>query len=309
VPTPIHIDQGGDTIASARPIDSTPFTDSGTTAGYVDNYAPNCGFAGGAPDVVYSISPAMNGALDVSLCGSAYDTELYVYQDGEGSIIRCNDDSCGLQSQVHAPVTSGHTYYIIVDGYYNSSGQYAIVVNLMPGCCLTACPPNSVLEGEPVCGDNYLDSYNGGCGSTPPVFSAIPLVSSYTVCGQYGGFYYAGLSYRDTDWYELRIPPGESHNITWTVRGETQTLVGIIDGNAGCPVTSFYVFTSGTCATDLSVSAVLPPGTWWLWASPQNYGLEAGPCGQHYTARLSCPDCSVVAVEPGNWGWIKSVYR
>jgi hypothetical protein len=308
VPAPIHIDQGGDTIASALPIGSLPFSDNGTTAGYVDNYGPNCGFAGGAPDVVYSLSPTIAGDLTIALCGSVYDTEVYVYADVAGNIIGCNDDSCGLQSQLTVPVLIGHTYYIIVDGYSNASGAYHIDVNILPPCEVV-CPAGSLLEGEPVCSDGYYDSYNGGCNSVPPVFSSLPFpVQAETVCGTYGGFLYAGLSYRDTDWYQILVPTGGA-TITWKVRGETDTLLGIINGNAGCPISTFYAYTYGPKCTDLAVTATVSAGTWWLWVGTRNFGSLAGPCGQHYNATLTCTACGILAVEPASWGEIKNFYR
>ncbi|MFN8176844.1 MAG: hypothetical protein U0167_02900 [bacterium] len=309
VPTPIHIDQGGDTIASALPIGALPFVDSGTTAGYVDNYAPTCGFANGAPDVVYSITPsaAQAGEVRIHLCGSSYDTELYVYADVQGNVIGCNDDSCGLQSELTVTFAVGHTYYVIVDGYYNYSGAYQITVDAPVPPCVVTCPAGSLLEGEPVCADNYYDSYNGGCNSAPPAFTSLPFpIQRLTVCGTYGGFFYAGLSYRDTDWYEIHVPIASQ--VIWTVRGETDTLCGIINGNTGCPVTSFYAYAYGAKCTDLTVSANVGTGTWWLWAGTLNFGTVAGPCGQHYTATLSGGGIWS-AVQPTDWGTLKNLYR
>jgi hypothetical protein len=275
----------------------------------VDNYSPNCGFAGGAPDVVYSFSPTIAGELTIALCGSVYDTEVYVYQDTQGNIIGCNDDSCGLQSQLAVPAFAGHTYFIIVDGYSNSSGAYSINVTLPPPCVVN-CPPGSLLEGEPVCADNYYDSYNGGCNSVPPVFTSLPFpIYNETVCGTYGGFFYAGLSYRDTDWYVINVPAG-GNTVTWSVRGETDTLVGVINGNAGCPASGFYAYTYGAKCTDLAVTAALSPGIWWLWVGTLNFGTVAGPCGQDYVGTVTCSggNCAV-AVQPATWGGIKSLYR
>jgi len=311
VPAPIHIDQGGDTIASALPIGSVPFADSGTTAGYVDNYLPTCGFAGGAPDVVYSLSPAAAGEYHIHLCGSSFDTEVYVYADVEGNVVGCNDDSCGLQSELAVTMAVGHTYYIIVDGYSNYSGAYQITVDPPLPPCVVTCPPGGLLEGEPTCGDNYYDSYNGGCNSVPPVFSALPFPgqgSPITVCGEYGGFFYAGLSYRDTDWYQVTVPTVcGTPVLTWTVRGETDTLCGIINGNSGCPISTFYAYAYGAKCTDLTASAAVSPGTWWLWAGTLNFGTVAGPCGQHYNGTLSS-NCQI-AVEPSTWGSIKNMYK
>ncbi|MFN8177666.1 MAG: hypothetical protein U0167_07060 [bacterium] len=309
VPNPIHIDQGGDTIATATPIPSLPYTDSGTTAGYVDN--GSCGFEG-APDVVYSYTVAADVRVDISLCGSGFDTVLYVYQDVQGNVIACSDDYCDLQSALHnVALVAGHTYYIVVDGYCcGYSGPYTLNVMASPGGDVI-CPPGSVLEGEPICHDEYHDSFNSGCQNDPPIFSALDCSSTgvQTVCGTYGGFYYSGLSYRDTDWYQIVIPAGPDRPISWTVRGETDTLTGIIDGRRGCGFSSFYDYTYGAAGTDLTVSGTLGPGTWWFWVGPLYFGSAAGPCGQDYVATLTGFQCEPVAVEPVTWGGIKSAYR
>jgi hypothetical protein len=54
IPDPNIILQGGDNINDATLINSLPYTDSGTTAGYINDYEEMCPFASGsAPDVVY----------------------------------------------------------------------------------------------------------------------------------------------------------------------------------------------------------------------------------------------------------------
>jgi hypothetical protein len=310
VPDPIHVDQGGDTIANATPITSLPYSDSGTTAGYTDNYQQSCGFACSAQDVVYSYSPSPGGvtSIDIHLCGSSFDTALHVRADTQGNEIACNDDSCGLQSELFAvPVSSGHTYYIIVDGY--CSGAYGpYTLNVTPAVtCDMICPPGSVLEGEPTCGDDYLDSFNGGCNSVPPIFQPLPLQDGLVVCGQYGGFLYAGLSYRDTDWYQITLPVAQA--VSWTVQGQSDTLCGIINGNSGCPVSSFYAYDYGARCIDHTASAALGPGTWWLWVGTLNFGRLAGPCGQGYLGTLHCANCGTVGVEPATWGRLKSMFK
>jgi hypothetical protein len=58
VPDPTIILQGGDNINDATIINSLPYSDSGTTAGYTDDYQEMCPYAiGDAPDVVYSYIP------------------------------------------------------------------------------------------------------------------------------------------------------------------------------------------------------------------------------------------------------------
>jgi hypothetical protein len=163
-PLPLGILQGGEDIPSATVIPSLPYTDIGTTSGYVDNYNEVCPYsATGGRDVVYSYTPGSDGVLDISLCNDAtdYDTKLYVYDTPTpvtGDAIACNDDFCSTVSFPDAwvseltgvPVTGGTTYYIVIDGYSSSDfGTYelsvvdGIVYPIPPNDdCLTATPVN-----------------------------------------------------------------------------------------------------------------------------------------------------------------------
>ena len=64
---------GGDTFATATVIPSLPYTDSGTTVGFANDYDPPCAHAG-ASDVVYRYAPAVNTCVTISLCGSGFDS-------------------------------------------------------------------------------------------------------------------------------------------------------------------------------------------------------------------------------------------
>lgn len=309
IPDPIYIDVGGDTIGSATVIPGFPYSDGGNTCSFAENYSPNCGFAGGAPDVVYSYTPTSNVVVDIQLCGSSYDTELYVFQNNAATQIACNDDYCGLSSALlNVPMSVGNTYYIVVDGYNTSCGTYVIdITEDVP--CIIDCPPGALAEGEADCMNDTLDNYNAGCNSTPPSFTDLPCTpgGNVTVCGTYGGFTYTGLNYRDTDWYQINL--SAPTNITWCVAGEYDTLLGIIDGTAGCPVTAFLTSTTTTPCTPGCVNAVIGPGTYWLFVATSGFGPSAGACGGDYTATLSGYQCGPVSVEPMTWGEIKGDYR
>ncbi len=125
--------QGGDDCDSAFPITELPFEDTGTTAGYVNDYDEVCPHGGSvAPDVAYVISPAADIAIDIDLCASGYDTKVYVYETDCASenLVDCNDDGCpNYRSLLEGvPLTGGMSYYIIVDGYGSSAGPYDLVV-------------------------------------------------------------------------------------------------------------------------------------------------------------------------------------
>ncbi|MCP4584188.1 MAG: hypothetical protein GY839_21460 [candidate division Zixibacteria bacterium] len=157
-PDPNVILQGGDNIASATVIGAIPYSDTGTTVGYTHDYDEECPYTlGTAPDVVYSYAPGADEFIDISLCNSLYDTKLYVYEDSVGNLAGCSDDACGddgyKSELLNLSVLTGHTYFIIVDGYATNSGQYYLDVT--PGvipptgrCCDYTDPL------DPICTDS-----------------------------------------------------------------------------------------------------------------------------------------------------------
>jgi hypothetical protein len=315
-PDPIYIDVGGDTIGSATVIPSVPYWDGGNTCQFVHNYDEICPFTGStSPDVVYSYTPVGNITISIDLCSSSYDTKVYVYENSVGNLVACNDDACGsdgFRSELESvDLIAGNTYYIVVDGYFGDCGEYFMMVSEVIICCGSIqCPPAGILEGEPECHENYGDTYNGGCNSDPPVFTFLPCSDpgeTTTVCGEYGGFYYFGSSYRDTDWYRMFLE--ETSTISWCVAGLDDTLLGIIDGNGGCPVSAFYDYEFAEPCWEECVEAVLPPGTWWLYVATSSFGSSAVPCGSEYVAKLTGYNCRPLSVEPVSWGRVKDLYR
>lgn len=134
-PSPHRVldDPAGDDVASAFPITSLPFADTTrSTCAFNDDYAPPCGVYG-APDVVYAYTPSDSGCLRVSLCGSSYDTGLFIARDSITTVIGCNDDFCGISSELNGiPVLAGHTYYIVIDGFGSGCGNYHLFVENCP---------------------------------------------------------------------------------------------------------------------------------------------------------------------------------
>ncbi|MFH1336624.1 MAG: hypothetical protein ABII96_08925, partial [Candidatus Zixiibacteriota bacterium] len=199
--------QGGETCASATVISSLPYSVTGTTGGYTNDYDEVCPYTGStAPDVVYSYTPSSNITVDIDLYGSYYDTKVYVYQGTceNAYLVACNDDyySDYTSAIFGLSLSAGYTYYIVVDGYGTSYGDYVFLLSEHQDCDVI-CPPEGIQEGEPVCVDEYVDNYNGGCNSNPVVFQTIDC--NTTICGTSGTYLYTGLNYRDTDWFRVVI--------------------------------------------------------------------------------------------------------
>ncbi len=77
-------------------------------------------------DVWYRYTASCDADVTVSLCGSAYDTKIAVYTDQEcppqPGPITCNDDDCGLQSQVTFAASAGTAYLVRIGGYEGAQG-------------------------------------------------------------------------------------------------------------------------------------------------------------------------------------------
>jgi len=154
--------------------------------------------------------------------------------------------------------------------------------------CAVPCEPN---EGEPICGDGYLDNYNGGCGSEPVVFQ--PIECGQTICGTSGTFLVGSSEYRDTDWFEITTT--ESYDLYWTVEAEFAPLLTLIKTTtpANCNVMEFLDWaTGGACEDVAAVALGAEPGTYWLWIGPSQFtGI---PCGARYRATLACVPVDVL---------------
>ncbi|MFC1573532.1 hypothetical protein ACFL6M_08055, partial [Candidatus Eisenbacteria bacterium] len=131
--------EGGETISTAIPIGTIPFMDTGNICDNYDDYDEVCPYTGDpSPDIVYSYTPVSDEAVDIDMCGSGYDTKLFVYENGwtPGNPYACNDDfyfgdPCGVWvSKIEGlSLYAGNTYYIIVDGYGGDCGDYVLEVS------------------------------------------------------------------------------------------------------------------------------------------------------------------------------------
>lgn len=216
------LDQGGDNCATASVITTFPFCDTGTTIGAANNYTPPCVAGSNAPDVVYIFTPATNMTVSISLCGSSYNTVLYINRqfcpDIAESPVCCNDDFCGQQSCCPAiNLIAGVPYYIIVDGAGTAAGNYTLHVGPQGTCgtgecpCTVTCPTPSLSEGEG-CPPGNPDNYNAGCYWFP--FNATPLPCNQTICGSS----YWDTAYQDHDAYIITLTQRDS--LRWCMYAE-----------------------------------------------------------------------------------------
>lgn len=307
----------GDTIEECWTIPSLPFTDAGNTCAYLDHYDESCPYTGSiSPDVVYCYSPPHDMCVSVSLCNSLYDTKVYVYEDEwtPGDPIACNDDFDCVDPPVpytswieEAYMVSGHTYYIVVDGYGDSCGDYVLEVEE------TYCGPECEIdcvgtpEGEPTCYEGYDDQYNGGCQSeTWSLIAATP--EPVTICGTTGVYNYGGVTYRDTDWY--LIYPCGGVPITATIDAEVPVLLAYIDLRGWCYDYEIYSYVFADVCIPTSLTEYLPEGQFAVFVAPADW-LPEHACGSEYSLTIEgyTEHCDPTPAEATSWGKVKALYR
>ena len=143
----------GDKIENPFVVTGLPFSTTGTTVGYADDYDEECPYTGStSPDVVYMMTSS-GATYDFSLCGNTdYDSKLYIL-DADGNVVEgsfpspedtpedngiaCNDDACSTPSFTSAFVSSfsgtlpAGLYYVVVDGYSTNSGNYTLDISVV----------------------------------------------------------------------------------------------------------------------------------------------------------------------------------
>jgi hypothetical protein len=296
----------GENIATAIVLPGPlPVTSSGTTAGYLDNYDEACPYTGStAPDVVYAYTPSSNVTVDIDLCGSSYDTKVFVYENAAtpGVPFDCNDDfyfddSCGTYvSKIEGDfLTAGNTYYIIIDGYSGDDyGNYILTIReSTPSQCTWGtdiiCPPGAIPENE-TCGANT----NGGCNmpSGTETWETVP-PSGGTFCGTT----WANGGSRDTDWFALTLT-GTS-DVTLTANSDREILYGLVEtttpGVPTCATRTGNIIpgnNAGPCSETSLDLGILNPGTYWVLV--ELTVVDGFPCNNHYwidfgVTPLICP--------------------
>jgi hypothetical protein len=143
-------------------------------------------------------------------------------------------------------------------------------------------------EGEPICSEDYIDEFNGGCLAQTPAFSPISL--GQTVCGTSGVFPAAGgKDLPEFDWYQVTV--SEFVDLVWTTKAEFRPRLWIVDGTSGCPGNVLATNAAFEC-DELTLTTLVPPGTYWLVIAPAGF-TDTAACGANYVATLNpaplCP--------------------
>jgi hypothetical protein len=317
-------DAGGETFADAVDMMALPFSDAGNLFDYADDI--DFGY-GTSPDVVYKYTPAADGCITVDGCGSQYDQMIFVVDEAM-TIIAWNDDGMNCdayQSQIAwMNVYAGVLYYYVLDGYGGGAGPYDLQVFERDCPPAPECPAGAIIEGEG-CAAEYIDNYNGGCNSTPSIFSVVNCAGcpdspqTIVICGTVFNYYTAGAGRRDTDWYLLED--------LWEVAGTALHLTSYYESSGSLYIMRIDDPCAATIPAGIHIASrelgVLdfvtePPaatvrwgvfqsknyydGTWFDCTDPESWPYVLTIDGYY------CEECQV-SEDNQTWGGVKNLFK
>ncbi|MBC8526453.1 MAG: T9SS type A sorting domain-containing protein [Candidatus Cloacimonetes bacterium] len=288
--------QIGDNCATPIPVTlpaDLPYGDYlQTTCGRDYNYDATClGIYDEGEDIIYEVTVISEVTVDITMDPLVFSDLL-----GTGLAI---DDVCppgepclaydtgplGIRYLNAVALVPG-TYYIMVDSGPPEWMHCIEHFNLTIEETCVECPGWGIPEGEPCLVDGDVDNFNGGCNSVPPVFSTISC--GETICGTASTFITGVLTYRDTDWYQVVL--NEQCELTWTAIAEFELLIFILDaGSEDCLDFVLLGWDTGMPCEEVTVSATVTPGAYWLWIGPSVFtGYPCTGGNNDYVATLTC---------------------
>jgi hypothetical protein len=236
-----------DECENALPIACGETITGTTTNATFDASAPACGGVDiTTPGVWYEFTDNSGLVSDytISLCsGTDYDSKLTVYSGTCGALVceTANDDACGLQSEVSFQSDGNTTYYILVHGFLNATGNFALNID-----CTPVPPPNDMIV-------NAIDIDQIGFPYTDP---AVAMPAATTENGNPSG---CDLTGANGVWYKFTTnvagnadativtPAGASSVTFYTAADEnaTEADLTLVDQNTNqcAPGTSSSIFT------------------------------------------------------------------
>jgi hypothetical protein len=262
--------------------------------------------------VVYRLVNAYHDTVvDIDMCGSSYDTKIYVY-DEDLALVACNDDFyfdnyCGMYvSRIEAlALDADLDYFLVIDGYGGDAGDYHLEITDFTGHGVD-CPSGAMLEEEPPLENGYVDLHNGGCNTVdPPDGPPFQHIASESYCGYSGWFLFEGSNYRDTDWFTITLPAdgtleiiGDADQPTYMFELGPQDCdqVAVLQQMEVGPFVENTMVITGEPLTDV-----------WFWVGPTTFYPPYGDPPQEYLWVIRIDE--VVRTEPQSWTAVKALFE
>ena len=254
-----------------------PFAFDTTGATTSPQQSGTCGTSG--QDIWYQWTAYATGAATLDLCGSSFDSIVAVYPTSgcpSGSTLWCNDDSCGLQSQVTFPCTAGNSYMFQIGGYNANSGPGAFSVN--------------VIGGGPA---------NDDCAGAVPITGAGPFsfdsTGATTSSQQLGA---CGVVGQDV-WFDWTAP--STGLATLALCGTSYDTVASVYAGGGCPAGAPSWCNDDGCGVQSSINFGCVAGQVYT-LQIGGYGINSGPGTFTLNVGAGAPndDCSAATAIAGN---------
>ncbi|MCB9916416.1 MAG: hypothetical protein H6828_14905 [Planctomycetes bacterium] len=224
------------------------------TAGVEGQAEANCLFFGSSAmnkDVWFSWTADATGTATVSLCGNTLDSKLASYPGGgcpaNGTSIVCNDDSCGLQSEISFAVNNG-TSYMVQIGAFSATGTGTGTMNV------------SILGPQPPAND---DCTNAAAIAGDGLFAFDTNLATVGAEGQTEAIcLFFGQSGIDSDvWYSWTAPASGTAVISTCGLTGVDTKLAAYPGG-GCPTAgSSLVCNDDTCGLQSELSLAVTAGS------------------------------------------------
>ncbi len=205
-----------DLCANAIPLTCGSSVTGNTSTGTNTDNGPACtATVSTAPGVWYTLT-GTGTDITASMCGSGYDTKIFVYTGSCGSFtcVTGNDDFCGLQSQVTFASVQSTTYYIMVAGFSTASGLFTLNIT-----CALPPPNNDVCDATPlIIGTN--GPFTNINANTQP---GEPVPPGGTCNGQLS--WCSGQTTSHTVWFTVVGPPSGIIKISTSAGFDTQLAI------------------------------------------------------------------------------------
>ncbi len=239
--------QGSDNCATAQPISGQGSFAFDTTVATQDGLPdPMCYKFGTSQidhDVWFAWTPDETCDFTINTCNTTLgDTKIAIYNGTSCpamGAIDCNDDTCGLQSQVAANLTGGQTYLIRVGSFPGASGATGSI-NISGINCVGVCPDNDDCScATSIAGEGIFDYDN----------------SNATMDGAGDALCYKfGTSQIDADvWYAWTPNVSGNYSVTTCNLAINDTKIAIYDG-ADCATSSITDCNDDTCGLQSQVT-------------------------------------------------------
>ena len=301
----------GETCGTPKVVGALPYSDTDDSGLYTDEYETGGGCPSdggdnglGASDVVYAFTPTTTDTYGIAInkTGSSGPSLVYVTTDCANILNACIGDSGDIwgatNSSFGVPMTSGVTYYIVVDGWFGTEdGTYTL----------------DILAPQPeICTDSIDNDFNGDTDCDDVACAADPTctpVESLVGCDPTYCTFTAAAGPNGGDLCSCTFPGGNHPAVNDLTSTSACSFFGDgADMVMSFDVTAYSAFSITTCGTpgDSSLAvydanpATVPPE---LYCSSDASG-ESSYCSEIGDSGASGPPTSTPK-PAGNTLWIQ----